>query len=104
MRIVVCEDDLSTREANQLVIKTAANQAKVGIELIAFENAEQLLFALPDMASVDLLVLDIQMSGINGMDLAKKSEKMTNRWPFYSSVITMIMSLMVMKSMPWDIS
>lgn len=79
MKILVCEDELATREKNIRVIEAAAKSERLTVEINSFENAEQLLFALPEMGLMDLLVLDIQLTGLNGMDLAKEIRKKNHR-------------------------
>ncbi len=72
MKIAICEDDHHVREENSTIIKKAAQFLKIAVTVLMFESAEQLLFELPDIIPIDLLVLDIQMGKLSGMDLAKK--------------------------------
>ncbi|WP_314061867.1 LytTR family DNA-binding domain-containing protein [uncultured Vagococcus sp.] len=72
MKIVICEDEHMTRQKNRSIVETAAKELNVSVTIFVCESGEQLLFELPDIIPIDLLVLDIQMGDISGMDLAKK--------------------------------
>jgi len=71
-RIAVCEDDAAQQAYEEMLLRRWAqdNQYKVMVDLYA--SAEQFLFAAEDGPAYDLLILDIQMGGMNGMELAGK--------------------------------
>lgn len=71
-RIAICEDDAAQQayEENLVCAWARDNQYKVAVDVYA--NAEQFLFAVEDKPEYDLLILDIQMGGMNGMELAGK--------------------------------
>jgi len=68
MRIAICDDEKNIREliANKVV------KQYPDAEIIFFQSGEELL--LSD-ESIDILFLDIQMSGINGMKTARELRK-----------------------------
>ena len=68
MRIAVCDDEKNIREliANKVV------KQYPDAEIIFFQSGEELL--LSD-ESIDILFLDIQMSGIDGMETARELRK-----------------------------
>lgn len=71
-RIGICEDDAAQREYLQNCIKKWAEKRQQRVQLFAFADAEQFLFDYEDRAAYDLLILDIQMGEMNGMELAKR--------------------------------
>ena len=68
MRIAICDDEKNIRE---LIANKVANQYP-DAEIIFFQSGEELL--LVD-ESIDILFLDIQMSGIDGMETARELRK-----------------------------
>lgn len=64
--IALCDDDKSQIKA----LKQMLNEWKSNIILSEYNSAEQFLFDYPDV-SCDLLLLDIEMGAMNGMELAK---------------------------------
>ena len=68
MRIAICDDEKNIRE---LIANKVAKQYP-DAEIILFQSGEELL--LLD-ESIDILFLDIQMSGIDGMETARELRK-----------------------------
>jgi DNA-binding LytR/AlgR family response regulator len=68
----VCDDEKSQREYLTLLLNEWAALRGLRINISAFENAEQFLFHYEDKQVFDLVLLDIQMKDINGVELAKK--------------------------------
>lgn len=72
MRIAICDDEESQRA---LIIKYLQEWAKLRnliIEPISFSGAENFLFRWEEDKQFDLLILDIEMGMLSGMELAKK--------------------------------
>ena len=75
MRIAIIEDEQLHSDLLISYIKKWADIRKISSKNIIinnYENAEQFLFDYDDEKSFDVLFVDIQMSGMNGMDMAKK--------------------------------
>ena len=72
MRIAICDDEKNIRE---LIANKVAKQYP-DAEIIIFQSGEELL--LVD-ESIDILFLDIQMSGIDGMETARELRKKDKR-------------------------
>lgn len=75
MRIAIIEDEQLHSDLLVSYIKKWADIRKINSKNIIinnYENAEQFLFDYDDEKSFDVLFVDIQMSGMNGMDMAKK--------------------------------
>ena len=71
MRIAICEDEKVVLDfESSLVTKWAAGSG-CPLELDTYISAEQFLFESEDKAPYDLLIFDIQMKNMNGMELAK---------------------------------
>ncbi len=72
MHIAVCDDEEVQRK---LIIKYLREWAKAQdklIEITEFSSGEGLLFRWEDEKGFDLLILDIEMGSLSGIELAKK--------------------------------
>ena len=72
IKLMICEDELAVAKQIALFVQSWASLRSRAIVITHFESAEALLFAYEDDKSVDLLLLDIQMGGMDGMTLARK--------------------------------
>ena len=75
MRIAICEDN---REHTEILEDMAKHWAKkVGEQIVigCYQSAEQFLFCVKDELHYDLAFLDIQMSKIDGLQLARMIRK-----------------------------
>ena len=72
MRIAICDDEKNIRE----LIANKVEKQYPDAEIIFFQSGEELL--LSD-ESIDILFLDIQMSGIDGMETARELRKKDTR-------------------------
>lgn len=72
MRIGLCEDDpTQLAYVNDLIVKWAQNK-KYHIQTHLYQSGEEILFEHTDCFPFELLILDIHMDKINGMELARK--------------------------------
>lgn len=71
MRIAIIEDEQVHRELLDTYIRKWGIDTKVTLTIQHYENAESFLFQWEDM-DFDVLFVDIQMSGMNGMELARQ--------------------------------
>jgi len=72
MRIGICEDNKTHAELLQAMAYEWAKGKNVVCEISAFKSAESFLFSKEDIEPFDVLLLDIQMDKMTGIDLAKK--------------------------------
>ena len=81
MRIAICDDERVQQELLKNYIEewTAENAEKVVLN--CFQSAEQFLFSWEEDKSYDLLVLDVEMGDMSGMELAKKLRSQKSEVP-----------------------
>ncbi len=71
-RIAICEDEKVILEYESSLVKEWAQARGFEAELDTYISAEQFLFESEDKSPYDILIFDIQMKNMNGMELAKK--------------------------------
>lgn len=74
-RIAVCEDDAPSREFETKLIGKWAEESGIAAHTDTYTSAENFLFESEDRLEYDLLILDIQMGKMNGVELAKTLRK-----------------------------
>ena len=72
MRLVYCDDEEIQLEYMQQLVEKWAKQMDVPLTYCAYKSAEELLFENTEGYPYDLLILDIDMQGMDGMALARK--------------------------------
>lgn len=71
-QIGICEDDLAQQSYLEKCIMKWADLRKQKVLIYKYTSGEQFLFAYEEKSDFDLLVLDIQLEKMNGMELARK--------------------------------
>lgn len=69
--VIVDDDELQQAHMRQLV-NDATQQLDININLTIFPSSEALLFAMEDHPEWELVFLDIEMGGMNGMEAARQ--------------------------------
>ena len=69
IRIAVCDDERPVRESIVKALGRYRDENNTDMKVIEFASADSLLTSYPD--GVDLILLDIYMPGIDGMDAAR---------------------------------
>lgn len=77
LRIAIVDDELQARHTLQTYLKRAAQTEHISISVSEFTNAPDLINAYH--SAYDLLFLDIEMPGLNGIDAAKEIRQMDSR-------------------------
>ena len=72
MHIGICEDNKTQAEFLQELAYEWSQEQKTACEISLFKSAESFLFSKEDKRPFDLLLLDIEMEQMSGIDLAKK--------------------------------
>ena len=75
IKVSICDDENTQQEYLHGVVKEWAAKNKLSIRINCYPTAEAFLFAYEDDKSVDILLLDIQMGEMDGVNLAKKIRK-----------------------------
>lgn len=72
LKIAICDDDSSQRAYLSNIVNTWAKKKNYLIALKQYEGSASFLFDYEEEKDYDILLLDIEMPGINGIDIAKK--------------------------------
>lgn len=81
MRIAVCDDEKVQRELLKKYLAEWEESRKNPLEIRTFSSGEEFLFAWEDDKKYDLIILDIEMGQLNGMELADKIRKQNEELP-----------------------
>ena len=72
IRIAICEDVLPELERERHLVKAIMNNLSVNTEVSCFQSGEDLLCEIDTTGNRDIFFLDIEMSGMNGIETAKE--------------------------------
>ncbi len=75
MRVVICDDEPSQIEWLKKKVTQFAQERGVCMDIVAFPSAEAFLFDYSENSNVDVLLLDIEMGKMNGVELARELRK-----------------------------
>lgn len=75
-RVLIAEDDRELRELLALVLENA------GYQVCQCSNGEQLLTRLAEPQSFDLVISDIRMPGLNGLEVLARRNRNMPQIPF----------------------
>lgn len=70
--IAICEDNKTQSDYTADLVKEWAKQRQYRVQISAFESAESFLFRYAENKAFDILLLDIEMGNMSGVELAKK--------------------------------
>lgn len=77
MRIALCDDDEKALLKNQEILKECLYEAKIAAEIKTYQSGDFLLYDIQENNYFDLLLLDIEMPRINGMQIARNVKKIS---------------------------
>ncbi len=72
LHITICDDERTQIEYLSTLVYKWANGRGKAVHISAYESAESFLFAYEDDKTADILLLDIQMRELDGVELARK--------------------------------
>lgn len=71
-KIAICDDEQSQIEHLKSIVTEWSHTACLPCEILTFPSAEAFLFAYESDKTYDILLLDIEMNDISGVELAKR--------------------------------
>lgn len=74
-KIALCDDEPADRTLLGTLVRRWAEKAGHTVQLAAFASAEQFLFHYAEENDYDILLLDVEMDGMDGVTLAKEIRK-----------------------------
>ena len=72
VNVAICDDERVEITFLASIVRKWAAARCVGVCLSEYESAESFLFSYEEKKTIDILLLDIQMGGMDGVSLAKK--------------------------------
>ena len=81
MRVAICDDEEVQQQLLKNYLKEWAALNEVVIEIKLFQSGENFLFLWEDDRDYDLLIFDIEMGKLSGMELAIKIREQDNTIP-----------------------
>ncbi|BAR06462.1 two-component response regulator [Scardovia inopinata] len=74
-KIAICDDSADTRLYVESLVRRWGRQTDHDIQIMSFPSAESFLFHYEDDHSMDIILLDIEMAGMDGLSLARELRK-----------------------------
>lgn len=87
MKIAICEDNASEREALAAQLTTLAQRRRLDAEVLAYDSGESLL-AAGKKHRFSIVFIDIYLPGMNGMEAALKLRKSGSRAALVFTTVT----------------
>jgi len=81
IKIAICDDEHQQTEYIKMLVNKWADENNIKIHISMFDSAENFKAALIDGKTYDILLLDIQMGGQNGVELAKEMRSSGDKTP-----------------------
>lgn len=72
MKIILCEDEIAQQQWMEQAILEWQRDRKTKITLQIYGSGEELFFKKEEWVDADLLILDIELKEMNGMEIARK--------------------------------
>ena len=88
MKIAICDDEKTEQQLLRKYVTEWAFGTGDAAEIHCFDSAENFLFSWEDEKDYQVLILDIEMGNMNGMELARKIRETDRRFPYCLSPAT----------------
>lgn len=75
IRIAVCEDNLDELQTQKKMVQSIMLELSKNTEIFGFQNGEDLLFEMDVSGDMNIIFLDVELSGINGIETAQMIRK-----------------------------
>ena len=72
LHVIICDDEAASLSFLETLVREWAAGRKCGIAVTPCKSAEQFLFNREDWEEADIMLLDIDMPGMNGISLARR--------------------------------
>lgn len=79
IRIGICDDVTEQVKIQQQMLENIAHDLCLNVEVGCFQSGEDLLCEIEQKGSMDIILLDIEMGGINGVEAARLIREKDNR-------------------------
>lgn len=76
VRVGICDDEMMLLEKLNQFVQMCYAQNQIFARVATFKNGQQLLYEIEDGGRFDLVLLDIEMPQMDGMELAERVKKM----------------------------
>lgn len=88
IRIGICDDLVEQLQIQEEMVRNIVCRLGLNTEIKCFQSGEDLLWEMEQKGNMDIILLDIEMGGINGVETARRiRERITGQ--FCSSFPTM---------------
>ncbi len=78
-RIILCDDSPDAVEDISAMVRAWAEKTHTAIQIRTFPSAEAFLFHYAEESACDILLLDVEMKALSGIDLAREVRKTDRR-------------------------
>ena len=78
-KLAICDDDREQLRKLEVLVANWGEKSGHGCSIRTFTSAEEFLFEYEEDKAYDILLLDVEMNNISGIELAKRIRKDNNR-------------------------
>ena len=78
-KLAICDDDREQLRELKVLVENWGEKSGLGCSIRTFTSAEEFLFEYEEDKAYDILLLDVEMNNISGIELAKCIRKDNNR-------------------------
>lgn len=73
IKIAICDDEKEAVVVHESIVRKSLKTCSISCEITAYTNSDNLLYdIIEDSFFYDLLLLDIEMPGVTGMEISEK--------------------------------